>query len=174
MTRLKFYASILDRYREPEELGKTTLWAILLICLCFICWIGTARAEIPYIDIPTIIQIESSGNPRAVSKDNCVGLMQISEVVLLEYNRHFYGDENDEFYYPIHKKMLFDPDLNEQIGTWYLTERIPQMLRYYHKPVTIENMLWAYNAGIGNLVRGVKPKETRNYIAKYKRLTEGH
>ena len=34
---------------------------------------------------------------------------------------------------------------------------------------TIDNRLWAYNAGIGRVIKGIKPDETREYIKRYHR-----
>jgi hypothetical protein len=51
-----------------------------------------------------------------------------------------------------------------------MNTRIPQMLKAYKIPDTIDNRLWAYNAGIGNVKKGRLPKETRNYIRKYHKL----
>ena len=64
---------------------------------------------------------------------------------------------------------------NLDIAHWYMNTRIPQMLRYYGMPDTVDNHLIAYNFGIGNLIRyttkDIKlPKETRNYIRKYHKL----
>ena len=47
------------------------------------------------------------------------------------------------------------------------------LLKYYKMPVSIENILIAYNFGIGNLVKGKElPKETRDYLVKYERLAK--
>ena len=132
------------------------------------------------IKINTIIKIESSGNPNAVSRTGCIGLMQISEVVLKEFNLRSWKtfDSKEENPLPLYNPPeynlgdLYNPSINVEIGTWYLNRRIPEMLRYYHKEVTIDNILWAYNAGIGNLIKGIKPKETRDYIKKYHKLAK--
>jgi len=143
-----------------------------------------ARAEMPDIDIAAIVQIESSGNPMAISQDYCRGLMQISNSVLREYNdytiKYCLGTyENGFLAQPVAytKQDLFNSKINIQIGTWYLTERIPQMLRHYKLPVTIDNILIAYNFGIGNLVKYRQgrvglPTETRNYLKKYYKLAK--
>lgn len=67
--------------------------------------------------IPHIIMAESSGNPDAVSNRGAVGLMGITPIVLKEYN--------DEFLYPYtdnrwSQKHLLDPEINKNIGEWYL------------------------------------------------------
>ena len=51
-----------------------------------------------------------------------------------------------------------------------MLDRIPRMIHAYHKPLTVQNILVAYNAGI-SYVRYDKllPLETINYINKYKK-----
>jgi len=41
------------------------------------------------------------------------------------------------------------------------------MLRYYGISVTVKNVLWAYNAGIGRVVDGIMPETTKQYIRRY-------
>ena len=68
---------------------------------------------------------------------------------------------------------LYNPKINVEIGTWYINKRIPQMIKAYGLEDTIEYRLIAYNWGIGNLLKHLKkplPKETRDYIRKYRRL----
>lgn len=112
-----------------------------------------------------LINRESSGNPNAVSPVGARGLMQIMPVVLKEYNQFNKANYSMD--------DLFNPQINTEIGDWYFNRRIPQMLNYYKQPDTIENRLWSYNAGIGNLLKGNKPKETQVYIEDImKRLNE--
>ena len=120
------------------------------------------------IDINAIIQIESSGNPLAYNKrSQARGLMQITPICLDDYNG------NGGVIFSVRTEELFDPKINIMIGKWYLNYRIPQMLNYYGYPDTIENRLIAYNAGISFVVKGwALPKETRDYIKKYRKLTE--
>jgi soluble lytic murein transglycosylase-like protein len=62
---------------------------------------------------------------------------------------------------------LFDPQINARIAHWYMNTRIPSLFKGIGIADTVEHRLWAYNAGLGALKRGIKPKETRLYIAKY-------
>jgi len=105
-----------------------------------------------------VVQAESSGNPLASSVKGASGLMQITEPALLDYNTYTKSQ--------LTMDDMWDEGKNKSVGQWYLAERIPKMLRYYKLPVTTENILWAYNAGIGNVVKGIKPKETINYIQR--------
>jgi len=117
------------------------------------------------IDLSIIKQIESSGDPSAYNQTSQArGLYQITPICLEEWNN----------YHPAEQYMLtelFNPRINERIARWYLLDRIPQMLRYYKKSVTIENCIIAYNAGIGYMASDKKlPSETIEYIKKYKQM----
>jgi soluble lytic murein transglycosylase-like protein len=113
------------------------------------------------ININKIIQIESNGNSLAYNiKSQARGLMQITPIVLKEYNQ--YNKTN----YKVGD--LFNSEINIKIGKWYLEKRIPQMLKYYGKSDTIYNRLISYNAGINYVVKDLLLlKETINYIKKY-------
>lgn len=132
--------------------------------------------------IPIIIQIESGGNPNAVSEDGCIGILQISPAVLEEFN-----DIKPDFWwtkcinskcYEFIEKDLYNPFINRHIGIWYLERIWSHYLPHYKIPQTIENLLIGYNFGVGNLNKWYKqgakwnelPKETRNYILRYKKL----
>jgi len=118
--------------------------------------------EMPDIDFEKIMMIESSGNPKAYNKKSQArGLYQITPIVLREWNQ----------YHPRMKfkdNDLFNKQVNTHIAKWYLTKRIPQMLKVYKLPLTIENILISYNAGISKTIKGKIPKETQEYINKYK------
>ncbi len=131
------------------------LMLILIMCISLQC----AKAEEINLDI--IALIESSGNPLAYNtKSGACGVYQITEICFKEYNNYHRNS-------PIlHKTALFNPEINRRIAEWYLTIRIPQMLRYYKKPVTLTTCLIAYSAGIRAVVKGYIPKETQNYILK--------
>lgn len=130
-----------------------------LLLICSLAWAES-------IDLAKIIQIESSGNPLAYNKrSKARGLCQITPIVLEDYN--YYGRVIPG-YEPITASMLFNPEVNKRIASWYLEERIPQMLRHFKKPVSVENVLIAYNAGISYVVNGKSlPMETRKYIERY-------
>ena len=92
--------------------------------------------------IEAIIKTESGGNPNAVSPVGAQGLMQ-----LMPKTAAGLGVQN-----------AFDPYQNIMGGSKYIANLIKQ----YNGD--IEKALWAYNAGPGNVAKGRKPKETRNYI----------
>lgn len=135
-------------------------YALLVLAFC-------AQANAEEIDLKAIAQIESSGNPWAHNKaDDSRGLYQITPICLKEYNN-------------FHPKAAFSMDdlwntsISSVIADWYLNKRIPQMLRAYKKPVTVENIIVAYNSGISYVVKNKPlPQITKNYLKKYARLTK--
>ena len=151
--------------REPESPRDDFIIILIALVLAGIIIFGvkTARAEV--VDLNTIKQIESAGNPLAVSRTGAIGLYQIMPCVLSEYNS--FNKSNHS------RPDLFNPLVNEKIAKWYLTKRIPQMLRHYGKAINTTNCLIAYNAGIRAVVKGYLPKETKNYLLRYAKLQKG-
>jgi len=134
---------------------------IILILFC------QSLAHSQEIDVNIIATIESNNTPTAMGKHGEIGLCQISPCVLKDFNKYNMQGEG------LQMRQMFDPYDNKIVAGWYLNKRIPQMLRAYNLPITLDNILWAYNAGIGKVKKGILPKETKNYIAKYKGLTKG-
>ena|SRR3990167_3815804 len=132
-----------------------------LILTIFCILLNSAICRADEIDdlIPAIIQIESGGNPRAVSPKGAIGILQITPIVLEEYN---------QVEKRIIKGPLFDPQVNIEYGQWYL-RRLKD--HYLKDKYTIERMLAAYNGGITRL-RDVNydvskmSSETKNYVKK--------
>lgn len=155
------------RTRKVEPISKGLAFKISQGCLAvflFIllvsgfCWAGE-------IDLNIIAYIESRNNPFAINfRTQCYGKYQVSQVCLTEYNQF-----NKTAYI---LTDMFNESLCERVALWYLNKRIPQMLRYFNKPTTTDNILWAYNAGIKRVVDNYMPNQTRNYIIKYKKLME--
>jgi hypothetical protein len=146
--------------------GRATLTMCLsiLILASGVCFTRVARAD--RINMESIAWIESNNTAYAYnSKTQATGVFQITPICLEEWNIFHPSDQYG-------MDALFDRFTNMKIAMWYLEMRIPQMLKYYDKPITIDNILWAYNAGIGNVVKGRMPKETKNYIKKYHKLEE--
>jgi len=121
------------------------------------------------VDLPILIQIESSGNPNAVSPAGARGLCQITENTWNECI--VYMKLLDWDYW----ECWNDPVKNEAVGMFYINNRIPSMLNYYNLPDVIDARLACYNWGIGNVRKAYAkgslqqslPKETKNYILKY-------
>jgi hypothetical protein len=129
---------------------------------------GAARADLVNLDI--IAKIESSNNPLAISYRGAKygrGLYQISEIALLDYNR-----ENNAKIAPT---SLFEPKIGEMVAQWLFEARLPQILQNKGIPVTLANLLIAYNFGPGNLGKYLRgkaelPEETKNYLKRYFKL----
>lgn len=118
------------------------------------------------INLSTIKQIESSGNPLAYnSKTKAIGWYQITPICLKDYNQ-FHTSK-------IEQSELFNPTKNEMVARWYFSVRIPQLLKHYKQSQSIENILTAYNAGIKSVISKRQPIETAEYIRKYKRGQRG-
>ena len=119
------------------------------------------------VDMAKISMIESSNNPKAYNASSKArGLYQITPICLKDFNDYHPNNQ-----YTL--EQLYDASINTIIAKWYLDVRIPQMLRHFKKEVTIENILFAYNAGIGKVIKGIMPEETRKYIGKYSKITRG-
>jgi len=101
------------------------------LLLSLACAKPAPEADIPRIEpalIKAVIEVESRGNPKAVSRAGCIGLMQIKPSTgrMLGYSR----------------AELFDPEKNVAAGTRYLEMLIDQTGH-------IEDALAAYNCGPG-------------------------
>jgi len=99
--------------------------------------------------IKSVILTESAANPKAISKANAKGLMQLIDSTASDMN----------------VKNIWNPEENILGGSKYLSE----MLKKFDGD--IEKSLAAYNAGPGNVEKydGVPPfEETKNYINRVK------
>lgn len=90
--------------------------------------------------VAAVIRVESKYNKNALSPKGARGLMQISpvtgrwaasEIGILNYN----------------EELLFDPEINIQIGCWYLNKLNKQFNN------NLELVLAAYNGGSGNVTK---------------------
>src|SRR3990167_307496 len=89
----------------------------LIILFMMVCSVGWAE-EIRWDDlVSAVIQVESGGNSNAVSSQGAIGLMQITPIVLKEYMRYY---KKDEFIQAFREDSLLRPQVNKDIGTWYL------------------------------------------------------
>ena len=161
---------------------KKTILAMLFLCIGI-----TGYAEVE-ISIPAIIALESNGDPHAFNKTSgAIGLMQITPVCLDDWNttkgkfsfEEQFGKPGTYFYETRYLNIadLYNPNINLIIGQWYINTRIPQMLKAYGMPDSVNNRLIAYNWGAKNLKHYLKgerklPKETKQYLIKYKKLKE--
>jgi len=136
----------------------------LMLALIFLLIFHSSAFAERYINISRIIQIESSGNMKAFNRNSGArGLCQITEICLKEWN-NFHKSEK----YAVNQ--LFNGEINKKIADWYLNVRIPQMLKYYGKEISVEHILICYNAGISYIVSNKQlRKETVDYLTKYGR-----
>ncbi len=156
--------SLVSTYQH--QFSAIVLSTCLLLALMTILLVSCTPAHAQEVDIAIISTIESSNNPKAHNNiSGSTGLCQITQSALSEFNHHFHKNYS--------LISMYDGRTNLLVADWYINNRIPVMLKYYGIPQTIENRIWAYNAGIGNVVKNIMPKETKNYIKKYKRLAKG-
>ncbi|MBR0236314.1 MAG: lytic transglycosylase domain-containing protein [Clostridia bacterium] len=95
--------------------------------------------------VMAVIHVESAFDAHAVSSSNALGLMQIKMSTYL-------GDIMPATGTPADKDALFDAETNIKAGTYYLhwlTERL----------VGVDEVIVAYNYGIGNVIRMLKDPE---------------
>ena len=114
--------------------------------------------------VPSVIMAESSNDPKAVSEDGAIGLMQVlpstamkpgyglPTIFELAREQGFVVDEETP---EMAEQLLFMPELNVEFGSRYLKA----MRKEYD---TMEDALRAYNAGPGNF---------NDYLAKGRDLS---
>ncbi len=132
-----------------------------------------AEVAAPEINMGAIVQIESSGNPNAVSPAGCRGLCQIAEGTWVECCKWLGVSWT-------WSEDAFDPGCNRAVGNYYINHRIPAMLAHYGIDDSVTTRIGAYNAGIGTLLRlwrkhghewlAYAPKETQRYVLRYAEL----
>lgn len=153
------------RYRGQLESGYRLFVCLVMgLCLVMLALIVPACADI--VDMDIIAQIESGGHALAYNRHSRArGLYQITPVCLEDYNNY-----HDKRY---NIDDMFDAVKNTQVANWYIIKRIPQLLKYYRHEVILDNVLTAYNCGVGCVSRDKLPGETIAYINKYKKLVKG-
>ena len=152
-------AKLLKKKKKGSNVFGMKLTPILVLFLC-----GTVHADDIIELVPCIITVESDWRVEAVSNKGGVGLMQITPIVLVEYNT----ERAKEGYAPYIMEEIFDPAVNVRIGTWYL-RRLKD--HYLCENYTIERLLHAWNGGITKLRKynydcSKMPKESRKFSRK--------
>lgn len=112
------------------------------------------------VDVDRVIQLESSGNPQETNKaSGARGLGQITPIALKDYNQL-----NPQHYA---WAQMYDPQINQKVTYWTLTQRIPSMLQHYGIQSTPHNVLWAYHDGVSNVAKGKMSKEAQEELRRY-------
>lgn len=132
-----------------------------------VCYSTEHRVD-PYL-VASVIKVESNFSPEVMSKQGAVGLMQLMPKTAI-WAAEKMGMGN------IKTEDLQNPNLNIEIGTWYLSS----LLEEFNDDITLA--LAAYNGGRGNVAEWIKKGqleqnkeeeipflETRNFVAKVKK-----
>lgn len=152
-----------------QKLGKLTICAIIFEII-FYTFVIVAFA----VDMEAIKIIESGGNPHAYNKSSgATGLYQVTPICLADFNKFSKRDIIYTGKIPYYRiEDMYDPLKNKDVAFWYLVMRIPQLLKSFGHEDTLENRLISYNCGISCVGKKL-PRETINYINKYKEATRG-
>ena len=152
---------------------------IPIILILFCCSYGWCD-EIDDL-IPCIIQVESGGNPNAVSSKGAIGLCQLTNIALEDLNKR---SRSTDLVYGIHRDLrqesyyiedMFNPRINILCCKGYLRYLKNHYLKQHY---SLETLLGSWNWGIGN-VRKVDydynrfPKSVKRYIRKILKLYRG-
>ena len=121
---------------------------------------GIAEAKDVKIDRAKMEEVESSNNQKAVSPKGAVGVRQVTKPALTDFNK-----AKPEKKYTM-GDMRASADKNREVSDWYIDVQIPRLLKAAGFEVTKENVLRAYNQGVGSMRNGKYPKETREYVKK--------
>lgn len=132
-----------------------------------------ANAAVYNVDphlVAAVIRVESKFHPEAVSRKGALGLMQIMPTTA-EWIAPQAGITDFQ------EEMLFDPEINIRLGTWYLANLAQEF------DGRIDVVIAAYNGGRGQVARWLEDgvwngkyddrtnipfPETRNFLFKVK------
>ena len=102
--------------------------------------------------VAAVIYQESKFRPDARSPSGAIGLMQLLPATAKGIALRTGGSR-------FRVSDLYDPEVNVRYGCWYLRNLLG-------KYGSLELALAAYNGGQGNVDRGVRYPETRDYVEK--------
>lgn len=158
-----------DDHRKFIHSAFMVLGSIIVASLIFIsgCIHSRPAFSSTDIDMQAICQIESGCRTDAVGSAGDIGAYQITPILLEDFN-NFSALTNGPQY---DMEDMFDGGNNFEVAHWYITERIPFLLKTLYQPVTRRNILICYNAGIRAVVRNKIPRTTMRYLRKYEKLT---
>ena len=123
------------------------------------------------VDIGAMAQVESGDDPNAVGPCGEHGCCQIMQATWDECVDRLGRTDW------IWETRSFDQYANKTVAGYYVNVRIPQMLRYYGVPDTLEVRLASYNWGIGKVRRLWRkdgtldnlPQSVKKYIERYQK-----
>lgn len=128
------YVGLFDETTNLSIISASKKYGIPVCVICAIISTESAYA-------PTIFLNKNNFNlvnKKATSRCDCKGLMQVSELALIDYNNR-HGSEMID---------LYDVETNIEVGVWHYA-------RYFDGDETWEELYAIYNAGIGNYNKGV-------------------
>jgi len=152
--------------KEMSEFVKGILFFVLVFILIFvgITFVGGCAEASVEINMETIKQIESGGDPHAYNKrSGARGLYQFLPIAWKDVQQHYPSLKKYEYIPYVH-----DPEISKIFAEKYFII-LEEYLRNYGKSVTMKNILMSYNMGIGNFIIGKKFKESEEYVRKYRR-----
>jgi hypothetical protein len=161
------YGKLLDDQKDPlqEYVSKGVATAEPLTPEAPPVDVPAPQKRDPALDaetyMPRLTQVESSGDPNAVSPKGAIGLTQITPPAMRDVLRAR-GEDDLKYTDEQLRRMAFNPEINRSMGKEYLQMQLDK----YKDPVLA---LAAYNAGPGAVDEhgGVPPyKETQDYIEK--------
>lgn len=144
-------------------------WAFIFIIVCAV-FLGLMYSKAYGEDIDwdklvaSVIQIESGGNPDAIGTSGEIGLMQITPIVVREWQNFCYKMKIGTCSLK-EANELFNPTINKRIGTWYL-----KRLHNHYGFKTVEEVVQAYNCGPTRAKTGKIPKSTIRYRKKVMKI----
>ena len=183
-----------ERQKKSNRKSKIIL-AVSLVVFCLLAFYYNLRIDDSRYDaiiektagkynidsrfLKAIIYRESKFDANARGTSGEIGLMQIMPRGAAVDWARYYKHEN------VREGLLFNPELNIEIGAWYLSRALKRWRNYKHVK---ELALCQYNAGgkranawkpdnyDGNIIDRIKIRSTRAYVefimAKYKEYCE--
>ena len=168
----KDYSEVMriGRWMQEQNEDVEPFWykvgLFLLIILVTVTFFAVnVQASDVVVDLNKIKMIESSNCRDLYGRyEHARGCYQITQIVVDEWNNFHKGES-----------YVLDDMLDEAkakgVADWYLHVRIPQMIRYFNKEVTIRNIIISWNAGISYVAYDKPiPRITKLFLTKYKKL----
>ena len=117
---------------------------------------AAAKYGLPPSLVMAVIWKESRFRPQAVGHKKEIGLMQLMDGAVQDWIR----DQRPAT--PPSRRQLFKPELNIEIGTWYLAQAASHWEGYASQEVL---MLAEYNAGYSRVVKNWKPANKNDKLS---------